>query len=78
MENMYLWKMIFKYMMILKILIINININGNIVFCIVKVLLNINMRDMFREWMLLDYKLVVFYYFCLIRFVYGIYFGKKI
>lgn len=64
-------------MMILKILIINIIINGNIVFCIVKVLLNINMRDMFREWMLLDYKLVVFCYFYLIRFVYGIYFEKK-
>lgn len=63
-------------MMILKILIINIIINGNIVFCIVKVLLNINMRDMFREWMLLDYKLVVFCYFYLIRFVYGIYFEK--
>lgn len=36
MENMYPWKTIFKYTMTLKILTINININGNTVPCIVK------------------------------------------
>lgn len=73
MENMYPWKTIFKYTMTLKILTINININGNTVPCIVKASLNINMRDTSRERMLSDHKSAVFHHPRSTRLVYGTY-----
>lgn len=77
MENMYPWKTIFKYTMTLKILTINIIINGNIVPCIVKASLNINMRDTSRERMLSDHKSAVFHHPRSTRLVYGTYPEKK-
>lgn len=67
----------FKYTMTLKILTINININGNTVPCIVKASLNINMRDTSRERMLSDHKSAVFHHPRSTRLVYGTYPGKK-
>lgn len=62
--------------MTLKILTINIIINGNIVPCIVKASLNINMRDTSRERMLSDHKSAVFHHPRSTRLVYGTYPGK--
>lgn len=63
--------------MTLKILTINIIINGNIVPCIVKASLNINMRDTSRERMLSDHKSAVFHHPRSTRLVYGTYPEKK-
>lgn len=63
--------------MTLKILTINININGNILPCIVTASLYLNMRDTSRERMLSDHKSAVFHHPHSTRPVFGTYPEEK-